>query len=291
MNNRWLSSFITVAQTGSMTAAAKELFISPQALQQQINLLEAEVGAKLLLRSNAGVSLSIAGKEFLNGAKQILALYERTVTRCQLASHAEKVIRIPMMSSIILPELMERVCAQYRKLPAHLRIELITDENFGSRMAGLLNLKYDIIEHFALDGQCPDGIYFEHLSSVRSWCIMTEYHPLSPLPAIRPEDLNGHRLLISTDNTKLLRYLQIRLETTGIDTKIDYIENDRYQIIDGLDKGGIYLANEDIARIFVGYTCAPLDFDTHVQHGFACREEMRNLYKPFFNIAHQIVES
>ena len=40
MNNKWISSFMAVAQEGSINAAARALYISPQALLQQINLLE-----------------------------------------------------------------------------------------------------------------------------------------------------------------------------------------------------------------------------------------------------------
>ena len=291
MNDRWLNSFITVAQTGSITAAARELFISPQALLQQLNLLEDEVGTQLLLRSRSGARPTLAGREFLSGARQILDVKSRTLARCHLASKAEQNIRIPMMSSIVLPKFMETVCSQYQKRPDALRIEFITDNNFGARMEELKNLTYDIIETFTLDGLCPDGIHFEHLSDVRSWCIMPDYHPLSANSSVRPEDLDGCRLLMPSDNIRLLRYLQIYIETLELNITIDAIENDRYQYIAEINKGGILLANEDIARLFSGYACAPLDFDTHVRHGLACREEMYELYKPFFAIAHQLSEA
>lgn len=290
MNDRWLTSFITVAQTGSITAAAKELFISPQALLQQLNLLEEEIGTPLLLRSRSGVKLTLAGREFLSGARQITDIKSRTFARCHLASKAERSIRIPMMSSIVLPKFMENVCSHYQKRRDALRIEFITDNNFGTRMEELKNLKYDIIEVFTLDGLCPDGIHFEYLSDVRSWCIVSDYHPLSSKTSIRPEDLDGCRLLMPADNVRLLRYLQIYIETLELNVTVDAIENDRYQYIAEINKGGVLLANEDIARIFSGYACAPLDFDTHVRHGFACREEMYELYKPFFDIAHQLSE-
>lgn len=290
MNDRWLNSFITVAQTGSITAAARTLFISPQALLQQLNLLEDEIGTELLKRSRSGVKLTLAGREFFSGAKQIIDIQNRTIARCHLASKAEKSIRIPMMSSIVVPEFMEKVCRHYRKRKDAFQIEFITDNNFGSRMEELKNLKYDMIETFTLDGLCPKGIHFEFLSEVRSWCIMSDFHPLSSKLSIRPEDLDGYRLLLPSDNVRLLRYLQIYIETMGLNVSIDAIENDRYLYIAEVNKGGVFLANEDIAKLFSGYVCAPLDFDTHVQHGLACREEMYELYKPFFDIAHQLAD-
>ena len=286
MNNKWINSFMTVAQQGSINAAARSLYISPQALLQQINLLEQEVGAKLFIRQRSGMSLTLAGKEFLQGAQQIETVYATTLSRCRLAQHAEDTIRIPMMSSIVLPEMMEKICARYRReVPRALRTEFITDEDFDGWMDGLRNLKYDLIEHYALDGRVPQGIHFEYLSGVPSWCVMSDYHPLADRKVLRPEDLDGQLLLSPASNLKLSGYFGMYVTAADIKVKVEPIANDRYQIIDGLNRGGIYFADENIARIFVGYHSAPLDFDNHVQHGLACREDMVETYQPLFDIA------
>lgn len=290
MNNKWVTSFITVAQEGSINAAARTLFISPQALLQQINLLEDEVGTKLFVRERSGMKLTLAGREFLSGAQQLETVYANMLSRCRLASRAEEVIRIPMISSIILPEMMEKICARYRHhvLDA-LQTELITDEDFDHWMDGLRNLKYDMIEHFAVDGQVPWGIHFEYLSPVPSWCVMSDYHPLAGKRTLVPEDLEGHLLLSPASNIRLSAYFSIYTTSAGLRIKTEEISNDRYQIIDGLNRGGIYMTNEEIARIFVGYHSVPLDFDNHVQHGLACRADMYETYRPFFDIARELV--
>ncbi len=290
MNNKWLSSFMAVAQEGSINAAARSLYISPQALLQQINLLEAEVGVRLFLRQRSGMALTLAGKEFLHGAQQIETVYATTLSRCRLAQHAEDTIRIPMMSSIILPEMMERICARYRReIPGALRTEFLTDEDFDGWMDGLRNLKYDLIEHYTVDGRVPQGIHFEYLSMVPSWCIMSDYHPLADRQMLRPDDLDGQLLLSPASNIKLSGYISMYLNSADIKVKIEPIDNDRYQIIDGMNRGGIYFADENIARIFVGFHSAPLDFDNHVQHGLACREQMVETYRPLFEVAQEVI--
>ena len=292
MNNKWISSFMAVAQEGSINAAARALYISPQALLQQINLLEAEVGTKLFVRQRSGMSLTLAGKEFLQGAQQFETVYATTLTRCRLAQHAEEAIRIPMMSSIVLPEMMEKICARYRReVPGALRTDFITDEDFDAWMDGLRNLKYDLIEHYTVDGRAPQGIHFEYLSGVPSWCVMSDYHPLAERKVLRPEDLDGQLLLSPASNIKLSGYFGMYVTAADIKVKIEPIENDRYQIIDGLNRGGIYFADENIARIFVGYHSVPLEFDNHVQHGLACREEMVETYRTLFEIAHEMIKS
>jgi len=292
MNNKWLISFMTVAQEGSVTAASKTLFISPQALLQQINLLEDEVGTKLFNRTRNGMTLTLAGQEFLGGSQQIETVYATTLSRCRLASKAENKIRIPMMSSIILPKFMEEVCSTFNsRTKSGLKGEFISDETFGSWLDGLKNLKYDIIEHFTIDGICPEGIHFEYLNPVQSWCIMSVFHPLADKKSIRPEDLDGYKIAMPEDNLKLMRYLQMYIDGAGINVSFENIENDRYKTIEALNSGEIYMADSDIAKLFVGYSCLPLRFDTHIQHGFACRKDMYETYRPFFDIAHVIADS
>lgn len=52
MNDKWLKSFLAIAETGSITSAARELYITPQALLQQLNLLESAAGFKLFHRNS-----------------------------------------------------------------------------------------------------------------------------------------------------------------------------------------------------------------------------------------------
>jgi DNA-binding transcriptional LysR family regulator len=288
MNNKWIQSFLTVAQEGSVNAAAAKLYISPQSLLQQINLLEEEVGVPLFIRSRSGMAMTLAGKEFLHGAQTMETVYATTLSRCRLASSAEGKIRIPMMSSIIVPRFMEEVCARYKRQDGKLEIELISDDDFGRRLENLRNLKYDIIEYYTLDGQHPDDVWFEYMSREPTWCIMSAYHPLSGNKIITPEELDGFTILSPGVTHSLMAYLQIYLQGHGIRTKIEIIENDRYEIIDSITRGGIYLANEEIAKVFVGCAGAPLDFDNHVQHGLACRRDTAELYASFFQIAREV---
>lgn len=292
MNDKWLYSFMTVVERGSFTAAAKQLFISPQALSQQIDLMEEEVGVPLFVRTKKGVTLTLAGKEFLSGAQELSALYAGTLSRCRLASRAEKSIRIPMMNSIKLPAFMEAVCTLYaKKYPEAVATEYVTDMNFGGWMEGLISYRYDIIEHFAIDGMCPKGIYLEELSAVTSYCIVADYHPLAQKKCLTPEDLDGFSLVCPTESLKLSRYLLMYIEANGIHTPVIESKNDKYEILQYVGKGAVYMADEDIGKTFYGCVTIPMDFDNHIRHGFACREDMRGEYARFFEIAHEVADA
>lgn len=62
----------TVAEMGTISGAAKELFISQPSLTAAIRELEKELGITIFLRTNRGVVLSREGDEFLGYARQVL---------------------------------------------------------------------------------------------------------------------------------------------------------------------------------------------------------------------------
>ena len=65
MDARRLRYFVTVAQLGSFSAAARRLHIAQPALSRQVKALEAMLGVALLVRDARGVSLTHEGEELL----------------------------------------------------------------------------------------------------------------------------------------------------------------------------------------------------------------------------------
>ena len=78
MNTKNLDTFITTSKFGSINAAANALFISPPALQQQINRLETEIGFRLFERKASGIHLTPAGTEAV--AEQTVAILRAVLT-------------------------------------------------------------------------------------------------------------------------------------------------------------------------------------------------------------------
>lgn len=75
--------FLAAVKNGSFSGAAKELYLSTQAVSQHIGRLEQEVGCSLFLRQRDGVSPTVQGWQFHSFAAKWLGLYNRTMRNIQ----------------------------------------------------------------------------------------------------------------------------------------------------------------------------------------------------------------
>lgn len=69
---RQLKYFLAVADSGSLSRAALEVFVAQSALSKQVGELEQELGVQLFHRSRTGVTLTESGKTFYAYAQAIL---------------------------------------------------------------------------------------------------------------------------------------------------------------------------------------------------------------------------
>ncbi len=89
MELRQLRYFIAVAERLSYSKAAKELHVSISPLSRQIRQLEDEFGVRLLLRDRRRVTLTDAGRVFLQEAKSLLNHTENVSEQLRLAKAGE----------------------------------------------------------------------------------------------------------------------------------------------------------------------------------------------------------
>src|ERR1700734_1067181 len=82
---RHLRYFVALADAGSFTRAAEQIFIAQPTLSQQIRRLEEIVGAPLLQRRRDGVRLTKAGAVLLDASRAVLSLVDQEVDRTRQA--------------------------------------------------------------------------------------------------------------------------------------------------------------------------------------------------------------
>lgn len=84
-----LDYFVAIAQQGSITRAAAQLFVAQPALSQCVQKLEKETGIELLVRNNTGVALTSEGRCFLEFAQRVLHEKAQLGKRIQDVENAE----------------------------------------------------------------------------------------------------------------------------------------------------------------------------------------------------------
>ena len=78
-----LTTFISVAESGSFTKTADALFITPTAVMKQINALEERIGVVLFDRTNHGLMLTEAGKSLLQDARYLIDYSDRAIEKAK----------------------------------------------------------------------------------------------------------------------------------------------------------------------------------------------------------------
>src|SRR5271156_3909952 len=83
---RHLRYFVALADAGSFTHAAEQMFIAQPTLSQQIRRLEEIVGTQLLQRRREGLQLTKAGAVLLDASRTVLSLVDHEVHRTRQAA-------------------------------------------------------------------------------------------------------------------------------------------------------------------------------------------------------------
>ena len=92
MNLKEIEYIVKIAEERNVTRAAKKLFLTPSALNQQLLHLEREIGTPLFFRSRTGWSPTEAGEVYLSAAREMLRLKRETYHRLQDITDAKKAL-------------------------------------------------------------------------------------------------------------------------------------------------------------------------------------------------------
>lgn len=94
MYNPQLDTFIAVADVGSFNKAAEILFVSPNAILKQINLLEKSLGFSLFHRTYRSLKLTPSGESFYQDDKYIIQYSKEAISRAAHKSEHQQILRI-----------------------------------------------------------------------------------------------------------------------------------------------------------------------------------------------------
>lgn len=224
--NKYLDTFLKVADSGSFNKAAVEMFITPSAVIKQIKALEEDVGISLFKRSHHGLELTESGKSLYSDARILIDSATRAVERAQaLTGGNDNVMRIgvsPVTPADVLTNLYPTIYKQW----SDLKFQMIPFENTPKNASEILqNLGQDIdivggvFDDTHLKYRKCNGLelYREPLQIAVSM-----HHRLADRTSVSIPELYGETLLLlSTGKMKSMDLLRTYLNKNQPQIKIE----------------------------------------------------------------------
>ena len=247
--NQNLSSyriFYTVANTGNISKAAKELYISQPAISKSIQKLEESVGCKLFSRSSRGVVLTDEGKllyEHVSEASETLTMGEEKLKRSiELGvGHLKIGVSSTLCKYLLLPYLKEFI----RQNP-HISIS-ISCQSTNDTLKLLEDNKIDI----GLIGKPENlkNIHFDFLEEIEDIFVAAKDYlrNLKARGIQKDHILQSSTLMLLDKNNMTRQYID------------DYLQENQIIIKDSIDISDMDLLI-DFARIGVGVACVIKNF-------------------------------
>lgn len=124
-----VQAFLAVAETGSLSAAARQLGTSQPTLGRQVKAVEAQLGAELFHRQPRGFALTQIGAELIGPAQAMRdAVQQIALTAAGQQARLEGTVRITASvatSAMHLPPIIAKI----RKLEPQIAIELVPSDD------------------------------------------------------------------------------------------------------------------------------------------------------------------
>ena len=108
MDFKQLRSFVAVADCGSFTQAAAQLYTSQPTVSAHIRQLEEELQQRLFLRTTKSLSITPHGRELYDYAVQVLSSQDRLLAGWRKGDHTVSLGASTIPSAYLLPDLLAR---------------------------------------------------------------------------------------------------------------------------------------------------------------------------------------
>ena len=189
---RQMRGFAAVVESGSVSAAARSLNLTPPAVSLQLRDLEDAIGVPLLERGDGGQVPTRAGRELLSLAQDVQAAMTGFAERIdELTGTDHGVVSVGVVSTARY--FAPTVLAEFLKLYPDIRIQLQVG-NRDSTIEKLERLELD----FAITGSPPEHFEVERefISKNPQIVIAPPDHPLAGKSRIPLSELRGETFLL-----------------------------------------------------------------------------------------------
>jgi DNA-binding transcriptional LysR family regulator len=186
---RHLRVVVSIADHGTLGGAARTLGLAQPAVSSQLKRIERLVGAALFTRGSDGVRTTVAGAQFVDRARQVLAEVDSLRGELEALAQVEgDVLRIGGLSAVAFTRFSARAKKELER-PLDVRVDISTTELTDWLAAGEVHLIQAGV-HVGYDDVPPEGFeQWTYLEVEPFMVALSSDHPLAAQSELRLEDL------------------------------------------------------------------------------------------------------
>ena len=194
-----LRLFLVVLEEGSLRRAADRLHLSQSAITRQLQLLEHDLGGRVLERTSSGVRPTNGGNALAEKAKTLLADYDSSMAEVRRLVRGEgERLRIGYIASAAQEYLGPALAALRRAYP-RLKVKML-DQTPGEMIGALRQGEIDLA--FTLHGVdlLSRDFYARKLAAVRSLVVLPASHRLATERQVSLSQLRDETFVRGSDD-------------------------------------------------------------------------------------------
>ena len=290
MYNQQIKTFIQVADRGSLSKAAEDLYVTPASVMKQMNALENHLELTLLQRTNHGIELTEAGRYIYDFAKKMIAESEDAVLKAKSIQQREiKTIRVGssfLNPSNVLTDLWNKIS----DFSTEYRIKIVPynddHEQILSVVASLGKTMDFMVGVFGSQQMLSIGEFYE-LGRYHLCIAVPRNHQLASKDKLSLNDLHGeHLIVVKSGDALYLDDLREMLKMTH--PQIIFEDAHYFYDIETFNTceatGSLLLTLDAWSDIHPSLVTLPVEWDFTVPYGLLYSPNISNEAAEFLNI-------
>lgn len=230
MEFRQLRYFLTIANTGSFSKAAKSIFVTQPTLSWNIQSLEDELGTQLFYQSEEGLKLTEAGEILYEHANKIVSMIAETKHKLQSLQKQEHEKLKVGLTILFAIQYMEQIF-QYSSMNPNVDLVFIQRGSIELQKK-LANKEIDIgLLSFPI---YEPSINIEALNTSNSHysvsVVMPFDHPLAKKKKIKIPEIEPYQVSLLTENYVIGRIIPERCQEFNFSPDITF-KNDNWEVL------------------------------------------------------------
>lgn len=232
MNIQLLKYFIEIVNTRSLSAAARNLFVTQPTLSLALKKMESELGTALFDHSDQPFQLTDTGLYLYEHGQEVVFQFDQLVTDIREMNQkpVKKQLRLGL-TTLFAVQFMKEIS---RFLTTHPHVNLILQQDGSPKLQTMLANKEIDMGLISFPNTLPEIIHIEPLETTTKgyhvYVVVPESNPLSQYEKLTFKDLKDQRFSSLSDNFMIGRLLLDRTRSFGYEPNI-ILHNDDLQVL------------------------------------------------------------